>query len=164
MIVQQDLSLAIAINQMADFHQQHFQASQNQVKTLETIASMTGFTNTFDSIPIYDGKDKSACAEWLQLIKEGSFQTGFDFRSALIQKATHEVAEVIRSLDDDMTHDQIIEEIMCCFSGIPSTAAAIDELSHMRQQPGENLHVISISGRNFTGCALRSCLNTQTTR
>ena len=46
---------------------------------------------------------------------------------------------------------------------MPSTAAVIDELSHMRQQPGENLHVISISGRNFTGGALRSCLNTKTT-
>ena len=129
--VQQDPSLALAINWMADFHQQHFEASQNQVKTLETITSTTGFANTFGSIPIYDGKDKSGCAEWLQHVKEGSFQTGFDFRFALIQRATHDVAEVIRSLDDDMTHDQIIEEIMCCFSGIPSTAAAIDELSQM---------------------------------
>ena len=31
-----------------------------------------------------------------------------------------------------MTHAQIIDEIMYCFSGIPSTAAAIDELSCMR--------------------------------
>ena len=64
--------------------------------------------NIFGSIPIYDSKDKSACAEWLQCVKEGSFQTGFNFRSALIQRATHDVAEVIRSLDNDMTHDQII--------------------------------------------------------
>ena len=74
------------------------------------------------------------------------------------------MAEVIRSLDEDMTHDQIIEEFMCCFSGIPSTAAAIDELSHMRQQPGENLHVYINSGRNFTGGALRSYLRMKTTR
>ena len=100
---------------------------------------MTGFTNTFGSIPIYDDKDKSACAEWLQHVKEGSFQTGFNFRSALIHRATHNIAEAIRSLNDDMTYDQIIEEIMCCFSGIPTTAAAIDELSHMKQEPGENL-------------------------
>ena len=56
-------------------------------------------------------------------------------------EATHDVAEVIRSLDDDMTHNQIIEETMCCFSGIPSTAAAINKLHHIRQQPGENLWV-----------------------
>ena len=122
-------------------HQQHFQASQNQVKTLETIASMTGFANTFGSNPIYNGKDKSACAEWLHHVKEGSFQTRFNFSSTLIQRDTHDVAEVIRSLDDDMTHDQITQEIMCCFSGIPSTAATIDEPSHMRQQPRENLCV-----------------------
>ena len=138
-IVQQDLSLALAINQMVDFHQQHCQTSQNQAKTLETITSVTGFTNTFGSIPIYDGKDKSACAEWLQHVKEGSFQTGFNFRSALIQRATHDMIEVIRSLDNNMTHNQIIEEVMCCFSGNPSTAAAIDDVSCMRQQPGENL-------------------------
>ena len=113
--MQQDLSLALAIKHMADFHQQHFEAHQNQVKTLKTITSTTGFANTFCSIPISDGKDKSACAEWLQHVKEGSFQTGFNFRSALHQRAIHNVAEVIRSLDDDMTHDQIIEEIMCCF-------------------------------------------------
>ena len=28
---------------------------------------------------------------------------------------------------------------MCAFSGIPSTAAAIDKLSHIHQQPGQNL-------------------------
>ena len=71
MFVQQGPSLALANNQMVDFYQQHLKASQNQVKTLETITSMTGFANTFGSIPIYDSKDKSACAEWLQCVKEG---------------------------------------------------------------------------------------------
>ena len=60
-------------------------------------------------------------------------------KSALIQRASHKVAGVIRPIDDDIVHNQIIEKIMCCFSGIPSTVAAIDELSHMKQQPGENL-------------------------
>ena len=32
---------------------------------------------------------------------------------------------------------------MCCFSNIPSTAAAIDELAGIRQQPGENLHLFN---------------------
>ena len=39
----------------------------------------------------------------------------------------------------ELSHDKLIEEIMCAFSGIPSTAAAIDELSCICQQPGQNL-------------------------
>ena len=42
-------------------------------------------------------------------------------------------------MDEEFTHDRLIEEIMCAFSGIPSTAAAIDKLSHICQQPGQNL-------------------------
>ena len=42
-------------------------------------------------------------------------------------------------LDEELSHDKLIEEIMCAFSCIPSTAAAIDELSHIHQQPGQNL-------------------------
>ena len=45
----------------------------------------------------------------------------------------------MRSLDEELTHDKLIEEIMCAFSSIPNTAAAIDELSHICQQPGQNL-------------------------
>ena len=49
------------------------------------------------------------------------------------------MAKVIRSLDKELMHDKLIEEIMCAFSGIPSTAAAIDKLSHVCQLPGQNL-------------------------
>ena len=55
-IAQQDLSLAFAINCMVNFHQQHFQASQNQAKTLKSITSMMNFTNNFSTIPIYKAK------------------------------------------------------------------------------------------------------------
>ena len=49
------------------------------------------------------------------------------------------VAKVVCSLDEELTHDKLIEKIMCAFSGIPSTAAAINELSCIHQQPGQNL-------------------------
>ena len=41
-------------------------------------------------------------------------------------------------MDEELSHDKLIK-IMCAFSGIPSTVAAIDELSHICQQPGQNL-------------------------
>ena len=79
--------------------------------------------------------------EWLQPVKEVSFQTDLDFRSALLHRSAQEVTNIIRSLPEDISHDKLIEEILCCFSGIPNTAAAIDELAKIRQQPGQNLHV-----------------------
>ena len=75
-IVQQDPATAEALGQKTQFHQQHFDTSRNQTKTLESIASSSGFASTFGCIPIYDSKDKTACAEWLQCIKEVNFQTG----------------------------------------------------------------------------------------
>ena len=99
----------------------------------------SSFTSTVGCIPIYDGKDKDACTEWLQRCKEASYYTGYNFRSALLQRSFQDVAKVIWSLDKKLMHDKLIEKIMCAFSGIPSTAAAIDKLSHMCQQPGQNL-------------------------
>ena len=98
------------------------------MKTLEIIATSSGFESTFGCIPIYDGKDKTACAKWLQHIKDVSSQTGYDFRSALVHRSTRDITNIIRSLPDDISHEKIIEEIMCFFFGIPSAAAAIDEL------------------------------------
>ena len=124
---------------MAQLHQQHFETSQTQTKALENIASASSFTSTVGCIPIYDGKDKDACTEWLQRCKGASYYSGYNFRLALLQRSSQDVAKVIRSLDEELSHDKLIEEIMCAFSGIPSTAAAIDELSHICQQPGQNL-------------------------
>ena len=127
------------LRQMAQLHQQHFKTSQTQTKALKNIASASSFTSTVGCIPIYDGKDKDACTEWLQRCKEASYYTGYNFRSALLQRSSQDVANIIRSLDEELSHDKLIEEIMCAFLGIPSTAAAIDELSHICQQPGQNL-------------------------
>ena len=131
--------MADALRQMAQLHQQHFETSQTQTKALKNIASASSFISTVGCIPIYDGKDKDACTEWLQRCKEASYYMGYNFRLALLQRSSQDVAKVIRSLDEELSHDKLIEEIMCAFSGIPSTAAAIDELSHICQQPGQNL-------------------------
>ena len=138
-IVWQDPDTAAALQQMAQLHQQHFETSQNQTKALKNITSASSFTSTVGCIPIYDGKDKDACTKWLQRCKEASYYTGYNFRSALLQRSSQDVAKVIQSLDEELSHDKLIEEIMCAFSGIPSTAAAIDKLSCICQQPGQNL-------------------------
>ena len=131
--------MAAVLRQMAQLHQQHFKTSQTQMKALKNITSASSFTSTVGSIPIYDGKDEDACTEWLQRCKEASYYTGYNFRLALLQRSSQVVAKVIRSLDKELSHDKLIEEIMCAFSGILSTAAAIDKLSCIHQQPGQNL-------------------------
>ena len=137
-VVQQDPGTATALRQMAQLHQQHFKTSQTQTKALVNIASASSFTSTVGCIPIYDRKDKDACTEWLQRCKEASYYTGYNFRLALLQRSSQDVAKIIRSLDEELSHDKLIEEIMCAFLGIPSTAAVIDELSCIYQQPGQN--------------------------
>ena len=131
--------MAAALRQMTQLHQQHFETSQTQMKALKNIASASSFTSTVGCITIYERKDKDACTEWLQRCKEARYYTGYNFRLALLQRSSQDVAKDIRSLDEELSHDKHIEEIMCAFSGIPSTAAAIDELSHICQQPGQNL-------------------------
>ena len=155
-IVQQDPDTAAALQQMAQLHQQHFETSQNQTKALKNITSASSFTSTVGCIPIYDGKDKDACTKWLQSCKEVSYYTGYKFRSALLQRSSQDVAKVIQSLDEELPHDKLIEEIMCAFSGIPSTAAATDELSCIGQQPGQNLLIYINKYKTSTGGALRS--------
>ena len=148
-VVQQDPGTAAALRQMAQLHQQHFKTSQTQTKALKNIASASSFMSTVGGIPIYDGKDKDACTEWLQRCKEASFYTGYNFRLALLQRSSQDVAKVIRSLDKELSHDKLIEEIMCAFSGISSTAAAIDELSCICQQPGQNLLIYINKNRDL---------------
>ena len=61
----------------------------------------------------------------LQQCKEASWATTSD--QHYCSNPSQDVAKVIGSLDEELSHDKLIEEIMCAFSGIPSTAVAIDE-------------------------------------
>ena len=94
-IVQQDPDTAAALQQMAQLHQQHFKMSQNQMKALKNIASTSSFTSTIGCIPIYDGKNKDICTKWLQRCKEASYYTGYNFRSALLQRSSQDITKVI---------------------------------------------------------------------
>ena len=113
---------------MAQLHQQHFKTSETQTKALKNIASASSFTSTVGCIPIYNVKDKDACTEWLQRCKEASYYTGYNFRSALLQRSSQDVAKVIRSLEKELSHDKLIEEIMCAVY-----------VPRICQQPGQNL-------------------------
>ena len=140
-MVQKHPVTAEALKQMAQFHMQHFKTSQKHMKTVKSITSSSGFSSQFGSIPICDGSDRSTYTEWVQCIKEGSYQTDYIFHTALLQRSSKDVANVIRCLPENTDHDKIIDELMCTFSGISIAAAATGDLSHMKQQPGQNIRL-----------------------
>ena len=114
-MVQQDLDTAAALQQMAQLHQQHFGVSQNEMKALKNITSASSFTSTVGCIPIYNGKDKDGCTKWLQRCKEASFYTGYNFISVLLQRSSQDVAKVIHSLDEDLSHDRLRRLCVLCW-------------------------------------------------
>ena len=90
-----------------------------RLKLSGNITSTSSFTSTVGCIPLYNEKYKDACTEWLQRSKEASYYTGYNFRLALLQRSSQDVAKVIRSLDEELSHDKLIEEIMCCILRYP---------------------------------------------
>ena len=156
-VVQQDPSTATALRQMAQLHQQHFETSQTQTKALKNITSASSFTSTVGCIPIYDGKDKDACTEWLQRCKEASCYMGYNLRLALLQRSSQDVAKVIRSLDQEISHDKLIEEIMCAFSGIPALQQPLMNCPIYASNLAKTSSSTSTNTETSTGGAPRSC-------
>ena len=156
-VVQQDPSTATALRQMAQLHQQHFETSQTQTKALKNIASASSFTSTVGCIPIYNGKDKDACTEWLQRCKEASYYTGYNFRSALLQRSSQDMAKVIRSLDEELSHDKLIEEIMCAFWVPPALQQPLMNCPVYACNLAKTSSSTSTSTETSTGGAPRSC-------
>ena len=141
-------STAAALRQMAQLHQQHFETSQTQMKALKNITSASSFTSTVDCIPIYDGKDKDACTEWLQRCKEASYYMGHNFRSALLQRSSQDVAKVIRSLDKELHMTNLLKK--SCVHSLVSPAL---------QQPLMNCPIYA---RNLAKTSSSTSTNTET--
>ena len=157
-VVQQDSGTATVLRQMAQLHQQHFETSQTQTKALENIASASSFTSTVSCIPIYDGKDKDACTEWLQRCKEASYYTGYNFRLALLQRSSQDMAKVIRSLDEELSHDKLIEEIMCASFRYPQHCSQpLMNCPIYASNLAKTSSSTSTSAETSTGGAPRSC-------
>ena len=87
------------------------------------------------AIPDFSGeaKDRPQCLDWVSRVKNVCDQSGRSFRQELINKAGILVQNFIRSLNENITNDELTEKILQFFSDVPTTAHALNKLRLIRQ-------------------------------
>ena len=81
-------------------------------------------------IPTFSGeaKDRSQCLDWVSRVKNICDQSGHSFRKELINKLGILVQNFIRSLNENITYNELTEKILQFFSDIPMTSHALNKL------------------------------------
>ena len=86
-------------------------------------------------IPTFSGeaKDRPQCLDWVSRVKNVFDQSGRSFRQELINKSGILVQNFIRSLNENITNNELIEKILQFFSDILTTCHALNKLQLIRQ-------------------------------
>ena len=82
------------------------------------------------AIPTFSGeaKDRPQCLDWVSRVKNVCDQSGCSFRQELINKSGILVQNFIRSLNENITHNELTEKILQFFSDVPTTSHALNKL------------------------------------
>ena len=82
------------------------------------------------AIPTFSGeaKDRPQCLDWVSRVKNVCDQSGHSFRQELINKAGILVQNFIRSLNENITNNELTEKILQFFSDILMTSHALNKL------------------------------------
>ena len=82
------------------------------------------------AIPTFSGeaKDRPQCLDWVSRVKNVCDQSGCSFRQELINKAGILVQNYIRSLNENITNNELTEKILQIFSDVPMTSHALNKL------------------------------------
>ena len=85
---------------------------------------------TLLAIPTFLGeaKDRPQCLDWVSRVKNVCDQSGFSFHQELINKAGILVQNFIRSLNENITNNELTEKILQFFSDVPTTSHALNKL------------------------------------
>ena len=117
-------------------------------------------------IPTFSGeaKDRPQCLDWVSKVKNVCDQSGHSFCQELINKSGILVQNFIRSLNEKITTNELIEKILQFFSDIPTTSHALNKLRLIRQGAEElivnyNQHYQNLVER-VKGCQLNSIRST----
>ena len=86
----------------------------------------------FTVVPRYDGKNKEECAVWLNQISSLATLAGHSLSLELLNRSEGDVMTVIAGMDDTISDDNLKEEIMRCFSNVPTMIQAIGVLRGIR--------------------------------
>ena len=118
------------------------------------------------AIPTFLGeaKDRPQCLDWVSRVKNVCDQSGRSFRQELINKSGILVQNFIRSLNENITNNELTEKILQFFSDVPTTSHALNKLRLMRQGAEEpivnyNQHYQNLVER-VEGCQLNSIRST----
>ena len=94
----------------------------------------------FDSIKVFDGKNRQAFEDWINEVDQACRVSDIDFRTEVFKKLTGAVQWVILSCND-LTDDELIAKLRSCFSHAPTMNEAREELRSMRQLEHESVLV-----------------------
>ena len=87
------------------------------------------------AIPMFSGeaKDRPQCLDWVSRVKNVCDQSGCSFHQELINKSGILVQNFIRSLNENITNNELTEKILQFFSDILTTSHALNKLRLIRQ-------------------------------
>ena len=118
------------------------------------------------AIPTFSGeaKDRPQCLDWVSRVKNVCDQSGHSFRQEPINKVGILVQNFIRSLNENITNNELTEKILQFFSDIPTPSHALNKLRLIRQGTDEpivnyNQHYQNLVER-VEGCQLNSIRST----
>ena len=82
------------------------------------------------AIPTFSGeaKDRPQCLDWVSRVKNVCAQSGRSFHQELINKLGILVQNFIRSLNENITNNELTEKILQFFSDVPTTSHALNKL------------------------------------
>ena len=120
--------------------QEASQRIQSQaLMALTEATQQRGFDPLFNKIAKYDGKDPEKCHYWLNQVRVACMESGRNFHQSLMFCAEEAVLAVLSGLNPGLTDEQVKEEIMRCFSPVPTRRQAIEKLRAMHQEPDEQM-------------------------
>ena len=87
------------------------------------------------AIPTFSGeaKDRPQCLDWVSRVKNVCDQSGRSFHQELINKSGILVQNFIRSLNENITNNELTEKILQFFSDVPMTSHALNKLRLIQQ-------------------------------
>ena len=145
------------IVQTASLFQEMIKAQENRDldPALLTISTFLG-----------ESKDRPQCLDWVSRVKNVCDQSGHSFHQELINKAGILVQNFIRSLNENITNNELTEKILQFFCDVPTTSHALNKLRLIRQGTEEpivnyNQHYQNLVER-VEACQLNSIRSTVT--
>ena len=114
---------------------------QQQAGAFEALAAATEqqkYNTLFAAVPKYDGKNKEDCATWIIRIPALAILTGRNLRMELLNRSEGSVITMLSTMNEEVSDEDLKEELMRCFSNAPTMVQAISLLRGIKQRQGEN--------------------------